>query len=223
MAHIASHLYSRNEIKQNAALIKNIFLKFGVKIKTGHALEASSLIAGYKNWDSASSIAPNEGRDVTIVIGRPGSGKTTFIQNAIDMDENTLVIDYNGEYLRESQTFGNAHIVQLREEKDANFIIKILPSFSRVVLENGVLIFTYYPELFGHIVYGNLSAIITDTNKHSLAAAGIAFNIKPETYITVHNQSINVYKFSNPFIGRKEYEQLSPYEALLANMNHPKL
>lgn len=217
MAHTISHVYTKHEIKRNAELIQSIFQKLGTKVKLGHALEVCSIIAGHKNWDTASAVAPNEDREVTIIIGAPGSGKTTFIQNAIDTDENTLVIDYNGEYKRCNQTFDNAHILPLRDANDANLIIKILPSFTRIVMEEAPLVFLNYPDLFAHVIYGRMETIITAVNDRALEAAGIVFSIEPEVYFTVSSQSIAVYEFINPRIGLKEYELLSPLDALEAN------
>lgn len=217
MAHTITHVYTKDEIKENAVLIQSIFQKLGTKIKLGHALEAISIVAGYKNWDTASNIAPSEDREITIVIGAPGSGKTTFIQNVINTDENTLVIDYNGEYAKDNKTFGKAHVVLLKDGKDADLIIKILPSFSRVVMEEAPLVYSYYPDLFAHVVYSKIETVITAVNKRALEAAGIRFKTDPQHLFTNASQMIAVYEFLNPHIGRKEYELLSPLEALEAN------
>lgn len=217
MAYTITHVYTKDEIKENAVLIQSIFQKLGTKIKLGHSLEAISIVAGYKNWDTASNIAPSEDREVTIIIGAPGSGKTTFIQNVINTDENTLVIDYNGEYAKDNKTFGKAHVVLLKDGKDADLIIKILPSFSRVVMEEAPLVYSYYPDLFAHVVYSKIETVITAVNKRALEAAGIRFNTDPQRLFTNASQMIAVYEFLNPHIGRKEYELLSPLEALEAN------
>ncbi len=54
---MATRTYSVQEIKNNAKIIKETSARLGVIVKYSHALEISSVIAGYKDWNTACAMA----------------------------------------------------------------------------------------------------------------------------------------------------------------------
>ena len=60
---MAKHIYSIQEIKSNAKIIKESLARFGVELKHTHALEVSSAIAGFATWNIASASKNDTGDD----------------------------------------------------------------------------------------------------------------------------------------------------------------
>lgn len=53
-----TQILTAEQIRQNAKIIKDALGRLGVDIKHGHALEAASAVAGYRDWNTASATAP---------------------------------------------------------------------------------------------------------------------------------------------------------------------
>lgn len=62
---MTKHIYSIQEIKSNAKIIKESLARFGVEVKHTHALEVSSAIAGYTTWNIASASAKDSSDDIS--------------------------------------------------------------------------------------------------------------------------------------------------------------
>lgn len=220
MARTATYVHSKDEIKKNAKLIQETFSRLGEKVKLTHSYEVATVLAGYK---TANAIVENSARDLTVVIGGAGSGKTTWIVNNLKRfdTKDTLVIDYADIFARDKRCFQYAAVMPLNSTKDAELIIRILPLFKTIIVDESDTIFGSYPELFAHVLYGNASTVITAQNKRGLESAGLVFKNEPdELLFTVGSQAIAIHAFINPHIGRKEFESLDPLQALQANRDY---
>lgn len=54
----SAQILTAEQIRENAKIIKNVLGRLGVDIKHGHALEAASAVAGYRDWNTAAATAP---------------------------------------------------------------------------------------------------------------------------------------------------------------------
>lgn len=134
-----SYAYTIEEIKKNANLIQKTFERLGNPVKRGHALEASSVIAGYKDYNTAKAaiektqsnrfedsnytihplektlLKKNQIADI-IIIQDIGNGHLEFSPCIIEKDS---VIDKALRVKNYFTTTDNIRLVKINEIKEA--------------------------------------------------------------------------------------------------------